>query len=281
MSGLVRKLTRAFSVRCRSSTVTVTCVLALALNFASSARAAPARIDETLKRAETLATRGEAAAAIEIYRELVDRGLGSADIHYNLGTLYLESGELGRAALHLESALRDDPSHADARHNLDVLSSARRDEIEVIEPAFELVDDVGGALSPRVASLAFLVPFGLLLAALLLLAVVIEPRRRRRLQRVTRALTVVMLAGAAVLGVRVAYESVPRAVVIVDSTPARKAPAADAAVVLEAHAGLSGSVVADDGDYSRLRLLNGLELWVETRALAVVDGGSGARAMDP
>jgi hypothetical protein len=224
-----------------------------------------------LKRAETLATRGEGAAAVEIYRELVERGLASADVHYNLGTLLLEQGDLGRAALHLESALRDDPRHADARHNLDVLSSARRDEIEVTEPAFELVDDVGGALSPPLASLAFVIPAGLLFIALALLALIVEPRRRRRMWRLTNALALCTLVGAFVLGLRVAYESVPRAVVVTDSAPARKAPANDAAIVLEAHAGLSGSVVTQEGDFSRLRLENGLELWIETRALAFVD----------
>jgi len=239
--------------------------------LASFGARADASVAETLRRAETLATRGEPAAAIELYLRLLDEGVASPDVQANLGTLFLEQGDLGRAAVHFESALRSDPWHDDARHNLDVVLSARTDELETGASSFELLRDVGGRTPPAVASVVFLAPFALLQALLFLLAVVLAPRARRVIVRAAFVALALTLAGGGALGLRMAYESIPRAVVVVERAAGRKGPAADAAVVLDAHAGLTGSIVAREGDAARLRLDNGLELWLDARALTVVE----------
>lgn len=247
-----------------------TFIVALLVLLSLGARA-EAAIDETLRRAETLATRGEPAAAIELYLRLVDEGVASPDVHANLGTLFLEQGDLGRAAVHFESALRSDPWHDDARHNLDVVLAARTDELETGASSFELLRDVGGRTPPAIASALFLAPFSLLVFLLFSLAVFLSPRARRHLTRAALVALALTFVGGGALALRMLYEAIPRAVVVVERTAGRKGPAADAAVVLDAHAGLTGSIVAREGDAARLRLDNGLELWVDVQALTIVE----------
>lgn len=71
---------------------------------------------------------GDFAGAIAHYQNLVERGVAHADLYYNLGNAYFESGELGRAVLWYERARRADPRHDDARANLALVRSLLRDQ---------------------------------------------------------------------------------------------------------------------------------------------------------
>jgi len=62
--------------------------------------------------------RGDYAEAVEIYHGILDTGLRSADLHYNLGNAYLKAGRLGWAVLNYERALRQNPRDPDIRANL-------------------------------------------------------------------------------------------------------------------------------------------------------------------
>ena len=73
---------------------------------------------------------GIAAAAIESYERLIERGVDTPQLRYNLGTLHLGQGEVGRAVQHLRACLRAAPRHEDARFNLGRAIAARQDHVE-------------------------------------------------------------------------------------------------------------------------------------------------------
>jgi tetratricopeptide (TPR) repeat protein len=62
--------------------------------------------------------RGDFLEAVEFYSSILDTGLGSADLHYNLGNAYLKAGQLGWAVLNYERALQLNPRDPDIRANL-------------------------------------------------------------------------------------------------------------------------------------------------------------------
>lgn len=55
---------------------------------------------------------------VEIYEGLLSSGRHSAELYYNLGNAYYRSGELGRAVLNYERALRLTPRDEAIQHNL-------------------------------------------------------------------------------------------------------------------------------------------------------------------
>lgn len=59
------------------------------------------------------------ADAAQRYQLLVDQGIHNADLYFNLGNAYLESGATGRAIANYERALRLDPTNVAALTNLD------------------------------------------------------------------------------------------------------------------------------------------------------------------
>lgn len=220
-------------------------------------------VDARLKEATALAARQEHAAAADAYRALLAAGVDGRDLRYNLGTLSLELEELGDAVLHLRAARRFDPLDDDVRHNLAVALSRRTDRL-VGEGAATLT--LGERLPPTTARLLFAVPLLLLGAAL---------AARGAWPRRSLGITVVVLSllsagGGALWLVRRAFEGTREAVVRVESTAAKKEPAESAATAFEAHAGLLGRVVDEEGSFVRVRLDNGLETWLARDALGLL-----------
>lgn len=77
--------------------------------------------------------------ALEIYKSVLDKGYESADLYYNVANCFYRKGELAPSILNYERALRIDPSHEDAKHNLSLVESKTVDNIDTLGRVF-LVD---------------------------------------------------------------------------------------------------------------------------------------------
>ena len=64
--------------------------------------------------------------------------LQSADLYYNIGNTYFKLDDKAHAILYFERALKLDPSHEDAAHNLDIARQLTLDKIDAV-PDFILV----------------------------------------------------------------------------------------------------------------------------------------------
>jgi tetratricopeptide (TPR) repeat protein len=79
---------------------------------------------------------GDFEGAAEAYERVVGNGVVSSDLFYNLANAYYKLGDLGRAVLNYERALRVAPRDDDARSNLLLMQSMLRDRHFVEEPGF-------------------------------------------------------------------------------------------------------------------------------------------------
>lgn len=70
-------------------------------------------------RADVLYRQGRFAESYEAYRGELWKGVREADLYYNAGNAALRCGRTGEAVLYWLRALRLDPLHADALHNID------------------------------------------------------------------------------------------------------------------------------------------------------------------
>ena len=95
--------------------------------------------DFNLSEAELAYTAGEYDTALKVYNSALDKGYESADLYYNVANCYYRKGELAASILNYERALKLDPSHEDAKHNLEFAQSHTVDNIESLGSIF-LVD---------------------------------------------------------------------------------------------------------------------------------------------
>ncbi len=78
---------------------------------------------------------GNYVEAAEQYQQILAES-PSADLYYNLGNAYFKQGELAQSILAYERALRLEPSHKDAAHNLLFAQSRIIDNIEDTQSFF-------------------------------------------------------------------------------------------------------------------------------------------------
>ena len=91
------------------------------------------------EKAEEAYTDGEYATALGIYNSALEMGYESADLYYNVANCYFRKGELAASILNYERALKLEPSHEDAKHNLEFAEAKTVDNINEIGNVF-LVD---------------------------------------------------------------------------------------------------------------------------------------------
>ena len=81
---------------------------------------------------------GDHPAAARHYQAVLDRGLESAALHYNLGNAHFRLGDLAPAVLAYERAARLEPRNPDIRANLELVNRMLQDRIEPL-PRFWLL----------------------------------------------------------------------------------------------------------------------------------------------
>jgi len=211
----------------------------------------------TLEKAESLALKGDQSAALALYEE-VAKNAYSADLFYNIGTLALSEGDFAKAALYLNKAERLSPAE-DITHNLDILKNARKNRLDDQgQSSLGFIRALGHAFSANTATYIFIVAFGF---SLCLLALSMAFRKKRGVA----LLVSLLLSGisAFALLARISVDTEVGAVVS-QQTPARSAPDDEAKELFTAYPGLYGWVQDEDAGFTKLRLDNGVEIWVSS-----------------
>ena len=116
---------------------------------------------------------GDYAGAIELYERILESGLESGELHYNLGNAWFRLGELGPAILHYERARRIMPRDGDLGANLELARALTVDQVTPL-PGFWLfrvarwwVDLLSRPALLAVVTLAWLTAMTALIAAIL------------------------------------------------------------------------------------------------------------------
>jgi hypothetical protein len=112
---------------------------------------------------------GEYEVSLQVFSEIIDQGHESPDLYYNMGNAAFRSNNIGQAILYYEKALKMEPSHEDAAHNLEFVARYRVDTFEEVPELFIRTwwGMLVKALSERAWSLITLFCFLIILAGVL------------------------------------------------------------------------------------------------------------------
>jgi tetratricopeptide (TPR) repeat protein len=217
---------------------------------------------------------GDYAGAVAQYRKLADAGVDDADVYYNLAAAHARNGELGRAVLYLERAIRINPRDEAAEAALSTCRSAlghNRAEKEG-EATVQTRPPLSKALvrpfsenqlawMVAVFDLAF---FGVLVA----LRIVRRESRRIALGVAAPLLGLLLLAAGAGLAVKSeVLENGRAAIVLLERAELREGPDPRAQVRATAREGQPARILAREGAYLRVRLGGGAEGWMKQKAV--------------
>lgn len=228
----------------------------------------------------------EYADAVEAFESVVANGHASADVYYNLANAYFKlgqqgdtssrlfaEGELGRAVLNYERALKLDPTMDDARYNLDIAKDLTNDT-EAVPESFivRLWHSLAGAMTTNgwaTLSLSSLfVTVVLVLLYLLHGAIVV---RKVAFFLAIATVIIFILATALSLTQLGAATDSHRAVILTnDTTPVHASPDSGSKIIRQPSQGVTVEIERSQGDWTEVRFADGEKGWLRTHSVEVI-----------
>jgi len=228
-----------------------------------------AEADTLALRAQEAYAAGDYTGALHLF-DSVNTAYTSAALLHNIGNCWSKLGDVPRAILHYERALRLAPGAEDTRANLDLVRQQVVDRVHEL-PAFTLGTTWGrlrGGRDPdqwaRRSLWACLAFFAALAAALL----VRQRYARNGLLGLAGALfvaTLLSVAFAAVRAAEIADDS--EAIILAPRVDVRSEPRAGATVLFVLHKGTKVTVLQEREAWSEVKLPNGGVGWMPPATL--------------
>lgn len=214
------------------------------------------------------------ATAVSAWEDVQATGLTSRELLYNLGGGYVKTGEIGKAVLCYERALRMNPSDADVKYNLDYARSLTQDRIDAVPEffletaarnfCFSVPSNVWAALS-----LVFLA-VTLLLGLLFLLGSTAGKRRLGFFGGIAALLVTLVCWDFALWQSREARRQdlaiVMKPVSQVGSTPSEES--AKSLFIL--HEGTKVKVLDNVSGFTQIEIADGRQGWISSRDIEII-----------
>ncbi|HPJ91875.1 MAG TPA: tetratricopeptide repeat protein [Bacteroidales bacterium] len=232
-----------------------------------------AKSDSTFINANKAYTQKNYTLAIQLYNEVLADGYKNADVYYNLGNAYFKNGELSKAILFYERALRLDPSNKDIQHNLAFANQKIVDEIDIIPEIFikRWINNTIGLLSSNgwaVLSIVFLILMLSIIALMLLSSVY-----RKRIILFLTAVVVFILLTVSISFSFLQYKQLIKkdeAIITQLSVAVKSMPDSSGTELFTIHEGLKVSVTDAVDTWVEIALPNGNKGWIESNALEII-----------
>ena len=248
------------------------CVAALLLVACS---AAPLAAQEAIfDEGNRLYREGDFAGAVELYERILERGVESGELHYNLGNAWFRLGELGPAILHYERARRIMPRDDDLGANLELARSLTTDQVAPL-PGFWLfrvarwwVDLLSRPALLAVVTLAWL-------TAMSALIVVVAGRGEFLLVWSRRAAAgagvVTLVFGLGLLAREIDVGRADEAVIMAEEAAVHSAPSDDdELLIFTVHEGTKVRVERRSDEWVEIVLEDGKVGWVRSGRLVLI-----------
>lgn len=248
-------------------------VVALVAVVGSTTAAPTEQAQEQWSRANTLYTAGDYNGAVATYDSIVNEGLVSTRLYYNLANAYFKSGKLGEAILYYNKAAKLSPNDDDVAYNLAYAQSFIKDKIESVPTSgvARVVGGVGNLMGADAWGVVSLVLLGLALVcgALYLLLVRRSARKASFVCAVVfAALTLVAVAyGAAERGDLLAADE---AVVLSSAAAVKSSPERSSKDLFILHEGTKVEVLDEFGSWREIRIADGNKGWIQSSAIEVI-----------
>ena len=227
--------------------------------------AAPA--DDWTRGNEAYVT-GDYSGAIAAYNDILDEGLVSSKLLYNLGNAYFKNGQLGRAILQYNRALILKPGDGDTRWNLEIAESRVKVRIEPV-PQFFLARWVGvlrGTIGVDGWAVVALVMLAVAAGATLLYLLA-----GRRILRKTGFYGAVVAVVMFIIAFCFSAVRPPvEAIVMSEAATVKSAPDAAARDAFILYEGTKVQIVSTLGVWSEIEIADGNKGWIASAAIETI-----------
>lgn len=209
--------------------------------------------------------------AIHDYEQLVNAGLRSANIYYNLGNANLRTGSKGKAILYYERAFRMKPRDADIRSNLDLARTLVEGSAGAYRRQWyaKIFLFLRGFLSiDEMTLFAFFLYFAIVI--FLALSVLFKAQRKLFYYLAGAFFALLIMILPSFIGEIYGTEFQEKAVIMLEETEVRFEPNDDATVHFKLHEGDVIQITRSQGDWHQVRRYDGKMGWLKGDVFAVI-----------
>ena len=231
-------------------------------------------VDSLWNSANAAYADGRWEEALADWSMIESASLESAALYCNMGDAWFKSGDIAKAVLYYERALKLDPSYSDARYNLALASESVQDRIDPV-PEFILktwTKDLCWILDSDSWAICFIVFLALTLAMVLLfiLAPSVGGRRAGFFTGIaTLLLSIACLSFA--LWQKNDYMSADEAIVMRPVTSVKSSPASGSAKDLFIlHEGTKVRILDQVGSWNNIQLADGRQGWIPSDEIEII-----------
>ena len=203
--------------------------------------------------------------ALDLYRVILEDGVEAPDLYYNMGNAAFRSNNIGYAVLYFEKALKMDPGHADAAHNLEYVSRYKVDAFDQV-PEFFLrtwMRKAVHAIPEKAWSTLALALFLLTLLSLVLYLFT----RSLALKKTGFFMTLIglILFIFTFFSARAAHSNIvdpQQGIVVSPSVTVRSTPSESGTSLFILHEGTRIDIQEDVSGWQNIRIIDGREGWI-------------------
>lgn len=249
-------------------------VLMLLMLMPASVFAQEAYVDSLWNSANEAYSEGRWTDAVRDYRMISDMGLESASLYCNTGDAYFKDGNVAKAILYYERALKLDPSYEDARFNLELMNAAIQDRIDPV-PEFILkvwAKDVCYLMDSDAWAVCFLAFLALTLALTLLF--ILAPTAGGRRTGFFAGIAMLLCASLSLsfaVWQKKDYMSADEAVVMCPVASVKSSPSAESSTDLFVlHEGTKVRLLDEVGRWNNIELADGRQGWLPADDIEVI-----------
>ena len=214
--------------------------------------------------ANELYAQGKYQEALDLYTELIDRGVKNQALYYNTANTYFKLGQIGKARLFYERALLLDPFDRDVRNNLSYLMGSLEERIVPLysEGIFRNVSGLSSFFTMRIVTFIELIFFTIFAVTVHIFLLVPSVRDRvKRWVYMTAALFLLFLFGAA--SYHLNRKNHPRGVVTEKRIEVLSAPVGESEELFTLHEGVKVTLRESRGEWIRISTSDGREGWIQ------------------
>ena len=212
--------------------------------------------------------------AVAGYDMISGMGLESAALYCNLADAYFKAGNMPKAIINYERALKLDPSYEDARYNLELACSMIQDRIDPV-PEFILkvwAKDICWLMDSDAWAVTFIVLLALMLAMILLF--LLSPSVAGRRTGFFTAIALLLFAVASLsfsLWQKNDYMKMDKAIVMRPVVSVKSSPSTEASQDLFIlHEGTKVEILDQVGSWSNIELADGRQGWIRTSEIEII-----------
>jgi len=211
--------------------------------------------------------------AIESYKSLLNKDVSHSILYYNIGNCYYRLDGLAQSILYYEKALLYDPRNIDIKHNIDVVNSKLVDEIKPVPDFFfiALYSSIIDYFSPSQWSVCLLVTLYIIFSLLLLFTFINSHSIKVNILRCFIILVPVFMLTVLFLISSSSSNRMNYGILMNSNTYVKSSPSNLSTDYFIIHEGVKFEVIDQIDNWSRIRLADGKDGWVENTSFRMID----------